>query len=319
MPPKDRITWLENLKKFLTKRNAVGSDAPFMDEYSGEEAFQHFVLLESVSRWDDFHTWMTELEGTWCFRGQRESVWSLMTSLDRAVRREKETKNSSSLYHLDRAEAETDLLFRFRQQAPQYLKHLPAENDRASWLAMMQHFGVPTRFLDWTTSPYVAMYFALEDEPVRDEKCSALWAIDLAWLQAKAEELIFSVKNPPFSSSPDLRAKQINQLLEMPSSQHGVILAVPPVVGNERLAAQQGILLCKLFPEATFYQVLMRMMIKNDLTDRPVIKKLEVSAANRIEFLKHLRTMNIHRSSLFPGLDGFGRFLKLDLELRDRD
>jgi hypothetical protein len=35
--------------------------------------------------------------------------------------------------------------------------------------------------------------------------------------------------------------------------------------------------------------------------------------------LKKLRAMNIHRGSLFPGLDGLGTLLRLDLELKDRD
>jgi PII-like signaling protein len=36
----------------------------------------------------------------------------------------------------------------------------------------------------------------------------------------------------------------------------------------------------------------------------------------RITFLKNLRAMNIHGASLFPGLDGFGQSLKLDLEMK---
>ncbi len=53
-----------------------------------------------------------------------------------------------------------------------------------------------------------------------------------------------------------------------------------------------------------------------DLRDRPVIRRLVLSSKLRIEFLKNLRAMNIHRASLFPGLDGFGQSLKLDLEIK---
>jgi len=53
-----------------------------------------------------------------------------------------------------------------------------------------------------------------------------------------------------------------------------------------------------------------------DLPNRPVVRKLVVNRELRIEFLKNLRAMNIHRASLFPGLDGFGQSLKLDLEIK---
>jgi len=52
------------------------------------------------------------------------------------------------------------------------------------------------------------------------------------------------------------------------------------------------------------------------ILERPVIRKLEVDESLRVEFLEGLRAMNIHRASLFPGLDGFCQSLKLDLEIR---
>jgi len=58
------------------------------------------------------------------------------------------------------------------------------------------------------------------------------------------------------------------------------------------------------------------MMIRSEIPDQPVVRKLEVGNSHRIEFLKNLRAMNIHRASLFPGLDGFGQSLRLDLEIK---
>lgn len=319
MPSADHeAKWSHALRTFVERLETLKPHERIADEYSGEKGFQNFVLTEPATCWDDFLQWVNALEGgSWCFRGQREAVWSLTTSLDRAVFRHKVSENSASSYHLNRRLEELDLLFRFQQQAHQYLTHLPHSDDRASWLALMQHYGVPTRFLDWTMSPYVGMYFALEEEPVREEKRSSLWAIDLAWLKKKAEQLVVSPFGKMASLTPISWANTVNELLQGFTKEQSVILPVNPYIGNDRLSSQQGLLLCKLFHEAPFYGLLMSMIINPNLTERPVVRKLEIRTENRIEFLRKLRTMNLHRLSLFPGLDGFGRLLKLDLELKD--
>lgn len=296
---------------------------PFGREY--DEIFSSFVgeEPEPAVSWESFCHWLGEMEGGWAFRGQRESDWTLQTSLDREVR----VVHSKGHYPLDCRAQEDELLFLFQQQAHNYIAHPPSISDRASWLALMQHYGVPTRLLDWTSSPYVALYFALEEraqgtppidqgnnrtqqEAADHDACSAVWAIDLDWLDRKAEEHIGSIPKDPRA-----RTERLNALLD--EKQQPLIVRIDPSLGSERMYAQQGFFLWKLFEHAPFFdQILISMMTRPELPMRPVVRKLRLNGAYRIELLEILRSMNIHRASLFPGIDGFSQSLKFGLQIK---
>jgi hypothetical protein len=181
----------------------------------------------------------------------------------------------------------------------------------------MQHYGAPTAFLDWTESPYVAMYFALEKE--REEgKCSSVWAVDLDWLERAGRKLL-KAGEETLASEPRTRAERINDLLTrtvLGPEKEAVTIRIDPMKSNERIASQQGVLLCRLYHLASFGQTLMGMLIHTEIPDQPVIRKLQVEGSMRSDCLHTLRAMNIHGASLFPGLDGFGKSLRLELELK---
>jgi hypothetical protein len=308
-------SWSEELRDYVErwKREGTGLD----EERWGDNPFPRFYPQERASTWKEFVDWQDQLQGSWCFRGHGEFDWGLFTSLDRAIRREVRTKNTHSIFHGNRSTELREILFRFKQQAHLYLNHLPADEDVASWIALMQHYGAPTPFLDWTASPYVAMYFAIEEER-KEGTCSAIWAVDLDWLERAGRRLL-DAGEETLALEPRPRADRINALLArtvLGEEKESVTIRIDPMKSNDRIATQQGILLCRLYHWASFGQILLGMLMHTEVPDQPVIRKLAVEGSMRSDCLHKLRAMNIDRASLFPGLDGFGKSLRLELEMK---
>ncbi|MBX3359553.1 MAG: FRG domain-containing protein [Phycisphaeraceae bacterium] len=74
------------------------------------------------------------------------------------------------------ADYESDMCWRFKLAAPPRHANCPSVGDHGSWLSLMQHYGLPTRLLDWTGSLLTAMYFAVEDCS-HDDKDGAIWLL----------------------------------------------------------------------------------------------------------------------------------------------
>jgi len=63
---------------------------------------------------------------------------------------------------------EAEFVEDFVRYAPAVAKDLPPPGDKAAWLVLMQHHGLPTRLLDWTESALVALYFVVSEDKEDD-------------------------------------------------------------------------------------------------------------------------------------------------------
>ncbi len=71
---------------------------------------------------------------------------------------------------------EQNIAQHFMLRAHSRYPNCPDQNDAPNWLFLMQHYGLPTRLLDWTGSILIATYFAVRHERYHDED-GAVWAL----------------------------------------------------------------------------------------------------------------------------------------------
>ena len=288
------------------------------DDYLGDNPFDKFLYVEEAENWEDFLAWCKPLMGGWGFRGQSDSRWNLNPAINRSLFVSGEISGFSFGQKLDIRSYEERLLFRFKQEAHQYSQHLPEDADLMGWLALMQHHGTPTRLLDWTWSPYVAAYFAFED----DTDKAAIWAVDLDWLEHRGNRILQEKDGERIPVNPTERAAYLNKLLALRGDEEDqnkaprMVVRVEPSKTDAWMTSQRGFFLCKCWDYPSMNQLLMRMMTFPKLVSTPKIRKLEIGGDLRFEFLKQLQFANIHRGSLFPGLDGFARSLSVDLQIQ---
>jgi hypothetical protein len=120
-----------------------------------------------VSSLSEFMQYLeSKIEDRMIFRGQAYANWKLIPSVQR--KEVVPAKNDD-----DRLRCEREMLDQFEKRARPYFSDRPEISNEWDWLALAQHYGLPTRFLDWTENAAAALFFAVE-MPNNGEP-SAVW------------------------------------------------------------------------------------------------------------------------------------------------
>ena len=90
---------------------------------------------------------------------------------------------------------------RFKRECHHHTGQLPKPADTMEWLSLMQHYGAPTRLLDWTYSFYAAVFFAVDGAaPASAGNTCCVWAVNADWLRDRFRERhlrLWRIIDPP--------------------------------------------------------------------------------------------------------------------------
>lgn len=221
-------------------------------------------------------------EDIW-YRGQSDFDWKL----------------SPGLVRLTEPPSEGALLTRFKQSAAMLTDGSP-KND-FDWLFLMQHYGVPTRLLDWSESPLTALYFAVTNSS--KDKDGALWSLKPRELNKIANISTIEKNFIPSFEDVELQNYSVQTLSSNPRNKLAPIATIA-TRNSTRIQAQLGVF--------TIHHLDNRP-IEDFCTNDEVVKYKIPSASKKI-LRTELDLLSINKFTLFPELSSIGETLKKGLK-----
>jgi FRG domain-containing protein len=221
---------------------------------------------------------------TFAFRGVSNARHDLRTALARLG--------------AESPELERHILRSFRKYAPQ--NAVPGDSTW-NWLAVAQHHGAPTRLLDWTYSPFVAMHFATAQEMDTD---GVIWCVDANRANELLPDLLKRILadegTPVFTAEMLERAAETPQDFDALADDDFVVFFEPPSF-DERIVNQSALFALKSNPRVGLDRWL--------ANHQSIFRRVILPAAIKWEVRDKLDQANITERVLFPGLDGLSRWL----------
>lgn len=173
----------------------------------------------------------------------------------------------------------------------------PEKHNYAGWVAIMQHYGLPTRMLDWSRSPLIASFFATETYQETPDTDACVWVLSPIDLN----------ENQGFGRCIYPNDADTTQEMLLPAFKHNhhnhelddKILACSSCDNNLRMYSQQA--------NFTVHNSLKNLQ---DICDDNTLYKIIIPKDTKEYFIKSLRVFGITEGSIYPDLDHISKDLK---------
>ncbi len=241
--------------------------------------------LQETLYHDSWSRSINRFRSSYVYRGSEDASYDLSTSLNR----------------LGESHLEKHLLRNFRK----YSQVQDMTNKSIwNWMALAQQHGLPTRLLDWTYSPYVALHFTVSDF-TKFDKDAVIWAVNyvdsIGYLPDQLKTIIETEGSHAFTAEMlDRAATTLDEFGRLKKNDYAVFFEPPSI--DQRIVNQYALFSMLSNPDSQMDQWVKTTNVR--------YFKIFIPAQLKWEIRDKLDQSNINERVLFPGLDGLARWLK---------
>ncbi len=255
------------------------------------------------------------------FRGESNSEFTsaLTPSSYRELVKVIKSIKSINLTHTSKQikEMERNLDADFFRKGHQYLKELEIEDNLLNRYFIMQHYGIPTRLLDWTENALVALFFAVQS--CSPEHNSCVYMLEPYKLNNFTVNKIIGNEND-FNKIPTvikIKKKQDlinteNELRVTELYRRYLLMDFENTIQYYPLAIMPPYLEKRMLMQSSCFTLFGNMItgLSKDSENSKFISKLVIEKSKKLQILQELDQLGINENSIFCDLEGLSKYLK---------
>lgn len=254
------------------------------------------------------------------YRGMAHKSWPLQPGIFREIGESYEGWDASTRKYLTFS-TEQRILQHFKQEAAAHVSPSRADSE-LWWVELAQHYGVPTRFLDWSENPLVALYFACENNSQQED--AVVWMLNRLNYN---RYIINQDESYRFIEDESSRRQAISRLLGFSQCEGACQLSpltmpflYAPYFFDDRMAAQSSWFMVwgndtRPFQQMIDYKNYMKLpeeacnLCAGDPSD-DFLYQFVIPKCSKQQIVRELNMLGINGKALFPGLDGVGKHIE---------